>query len=262
MAVSTQIASSLDKSLALLFAFADPDDDQQVFTVSGLAEQQGMDKAQVSRILATFAKYGLVERLEQRRGYQLGWSIVHLASRALTAQTMSSLYPVLTRLADEWEETVHFSVRDGAHAVALASFEPDRRLYVRVPVGRRDALVGSAVGYVLLSRSDDGEVRSVFDETSRRTRIEAGSWGEVRGLVEHVRAAGYSMVVNERDDQITTVAVPIHDVGNYRDRVYAAVAVSAPDERIGARRDELVERLLGVASEANAFLQGREAGQE
>jgi IclR family transcriptional regulator, KDG regulon repressor len=256
--MSSQIASSLDKSLALLFAFAEGD--EQVCTVSGLAEQQGMDKAQVSRVLATFAKYGLVERLEQRRGYQLGWSIVHLASRALHAQTMSTIYPALSQLSTDWDETVHFSIRDGAHSVALAAFEPDRRLYVSVQTGRPQPLIGSAVGYALLSRSEHEELRSVFDSSARRTRTEAGNFSVVRDEVARVREAGYSVVSNERDDLITTVAVPVLDVGNYRGRVYAAVGVSAPDDRVAGRRDELVERLVAVADAANSFLRGKEEG--
>jgi DNA-binding IclR family transcriptional regulator len=258
--MSSQIASSLDKSLALLFAFAESNGQQQVFTVSGLADSLGMDKAQVSRVLATFAKYGLVERLEQRRGYQLGWSIVHLASRALHSQTMSSIYPALSQLATDWDETVHFSVRDGVHSVALAAFEPDRRLYVNVQTGRRDALMGSAVGYALLCRSEAEELRSVFDGSARRTRTEAGSWSAVRDEVQRVADVGYSVVTNEREDQITTIAVPVLDVGNYRDRVYAAIGVSAPDDRVGARRDELVSRLVAVADAANSFLRGKEEG--
>lgn len=255
--MSTTTGSSLDRALTLLFAFADPESDAQIFTVSGLAAELGMDKAQVSRALATFARYGLVEKLDGRRGYQLGWSVVHLASRALVAQTMSSVYPVLSQLATEWEETVHFSVRDGSHAVALASFEPDRRLYVTVPTGRPEPLLGSATGYALLARSESDELRAIFDSTARRTRIEAGTWGEVRDRIAQVSEDGYSVVVNERDDQITTVAVPILDVGNYRDRVYAAIGVSAPDDRIGDRVDDLVAALVGIGTTANTFLEGK-----
>lgn len=133
--MSAPISSSLDKALALLFAFVSEDGSQRVFTVSSLAERLGMDKAQVSRTLATFAKYGLVERLEKRRGYQLGWAIVPLASRALTAQTMSTLYPELTRLSADLGEAVHFSVRDGASSVCLATFAPERRIFVQQQEG-------------------------------------------------------------------------------------------------------------------------------
>lgn len=256
--MSSPTASSLDKSLALLFAFAE--NDAQICTVSGLAEQHQMDKAQVSRVLATFAKYGLLERLDQRRGYQLGWSVVHLASRALHAQTMSAIYPALSQLATDWDETVHFSIRDGAHSVALAAFEPDRRLYVSVQTGRPEHLIGSAVGYALLSRSESDELRSVFDSSARRARTDAGNISSVREEVQRAADDGYSVVTNERDDLITTVAVPIMDVGNYHGRVYAAIGVSVPDHRIGGRRDELVERLLAVAEDANAFLRGKERG--
>ncbi|TGD87513.1 hypothetical protein BayCH28_14190 [Mycolicibacterium sp. CH28] len=258
--MSSQIASSLDKALALLFAFAGSDRDQQVYTVSALAEAHGMDKAQVSRALATFAKYGLVERLEQRRGYQLGWSIVHLASRALHAQTMSSIYPALSQLAAEWDETVHFSIRDGAHSVVLAAFQPDRRLFVNVQTGRRDALIGSAVGYALLSRSTSEELHSVFHSGARRARDSTETWAGVRADAQRAASAGHSVLTNERNDLVTTIAVPVIDVGNYRDRVYAAIGVSAPDDRVRTRHAEMVERLVEVADAANGFLRSKEAG--
>lgn len=253
-----QTTSSLDKALAVLFSFADPQTDQRVFTVSGLAELHGMDKAQVSRMLATFAKYGLVERLDKRRGYQLGWSVVHLAGRALTAQTMSSIYPALSQLAVDLEETVHFSIRDGRNAVALATFEPDRRLFVSVPPGRTTALVGSAVGYALLSQSDSDDLRSLLQKSSRRGNGSSVTWTALQDRVEHVRVDGFSLVADERGEGITTAAVPIFDVGNYRGRVHAAIGLSAPDERVGARAPQLVERLLEIAGNANDYLRGKD----
>lgn len=251
-------ASSLDKALALLFAFAEPESSQRVFTVSALAEQQGMDKAQVSRALATFAKYGLVERLESRRGYQLGWSVIHLAGRALRAQTMSLIYPALSQLAVDLDETAHFSVRDGSQWVPLASFEPDRRLFVSVPVGRPAPLLGSGVGHALLARSDDEDLRSIFKKSERRTHPELRTWRDFQAQVQAVCADGYSIVSNERGDGITTAAVPIFDVGNYRGQVHAAIGISAPDERVAEQAEVFVERLTQVAGVANDFLRGRE----
>jgi DNA-binding IclR family transcriptional regulator len=169
--MASQIASSLDKALGLLFAFADPDLGARVLTVSALAERSGMDKAQVSRVLATFAKYGVVERLDHRRGYQLGWSVLSLASAALLAQTYSTVYPLLSQLSIDVRESVHFSVRDGASAVTVGAFEPDRRLAVRLRTGRAFPLLGSAVGHALLARSSDAEVASIVGTLDRKNTV-------------------------------------------------------------------------------------------
>lgn len=256
--MSASIASSLDKALALLFAFANPEDTRQIFTVSALAEQLNMDKAQVSRVLATFAKYGLVERLENRRGYQLGWSIVPLASRALTAQTMSAVYPELSRLSTELGETVTFSVRDNASSVCLASFKPDRRLFVAQSVGQMAPLIGSAVGYALLSRSQEPDVRALFDAAKARSSRLAGRWVDVRAGLRGVSESGVSVVRDEFGEQVTTVAAPIFDVGNYQGRVYGAIALSAPDDRFAEREAHVLERLAEVAEVANQAVAGRE----
>lgn len=257
-----QTTSSLDKALAVLFTFADPQTDQRVFTVSGLAELHGMDKAQVSRTLATFTKYGLVERLDKRRGYQLGWSVVHLAGRALVAQTMSSIYPALSQLAVDLEETVHFSIRDGRASVALATFEPDRRLFVSVPIGRTTPLIGSAAGYALLSQSDIDDLRSLLQKSIRPGNRASDAWAILQDQVERVRVDGFSLVADERGEGITTAAVPIFDVGNYRGRVHAAIGLSAPDDRVGDRAPELIERLLQIASNANEYLRWRDEENE
>lgn len=256
--MASQIASSLDKALGLLFSFADPDQGERVLTVSALAERSGMDKAQVSRVLATFAKYGVVERLDHRRGYQLGWSVLTLASRALLAQTFSAVYPLLSQLSIDVRESVHFSVRDGATAVTVGAFEPERRLAVRLRTGRPFPLLGSAVGQALLARSTDAEVASIVgDARDLPTRDVLPTLDEVRAELAGVREAGHALVRQELGEDITTIAVPIDDVGNYEGRVYAVVSASAPTERFDAIHDDVLERLTRIAADTNDFLSGR-----
>jgi DNA-binding IclR family transcriptional regulator len=255
--VSAPIASSLDKALSLLFAFAEPGSTKRVFTVSALAETLGMDKAQVSRALATFAKYGMVERLDGRNGYQLGWSLVPLASRSLTAQTMSALYPELSRLSVELGETVHFQVRDAATRVPLAAFVPNRTLYAAVHVGRAEPLLGSAVGHALLSRSDEPDVRALFDAQGPASRT--GSWSKAIGAVRSAEADGYAVHVD--GDEVTTIAAAIHDIGNYHGRVYAAIAVSAPAFRFEAQRERILERIVDVSAMGSRYLEARGTGK-
>ncbi|WP_084124564.1 IclR family transcriptional regulator [Demequina sp. NBRC 110054] len=258
--MTANASSSLDRALSLLMAFADPDSEQRVFTVSALAERMQMDKAQVSRTLATFAQYGLVERLENRRGYQLGWASIHLAGKAMIAQTMSAIYPELAVLSAEVEETVWIAVRSGSRGIALETFEPDRSLQVRIVPGKPFPLVGSAMGEALLSQSCDDDVRALH-KGSPRPR--GGSLPTVRETLDRValaREQGYGLVVDERAEQVTSLAVPIVDVGNYSGRVFAAIAISAPDARFPTDSTALRERLLEIASNANAFLEGRSAG--
>jgi DNA-binding IclR family transcriptional regulator len=256
--MASQIASSLDKALGLLFAFADPDSGERVLTVSALAERSGMDKAQVSRVLATFAKYGVVERLDHRRGYQLGWSVLTLASRALLAQTFSAVYPLLSQLSIDVRESVHFSVRDGASAVTVGAFEPDRRLAVRLRTGRPFPLLGSAVGQALLARSTDAEVASIVGDSRDADNREAvPTLVEAQSALATVRERGHALVRHELGEDITTIAVPINDVGNYEGRVYAVVSASAPTERFDAIHVDVLERLTRIAAETNDFLSGR-----
>lgn len=255
--MASQIASSLDKALGLLFAFAEPDEGTRVLTVSSLAEKSGMDKAQVSRVLATFAKYGIVEKLDHRRGYQLGWAVLTLASRALLAQTFSTVYPLLTQLSVDVGESIHFSVRDGSSAVTVGAFEPERRLAVRLTPGRSFPLLGSAVGHALLARSSEAEVLSLVEEAAPTATGGAPTVAAVQSDLAGVRDTGHSLVRQELGEDIVSLAVPIDDVGNYEGRVYAVVSASAPSARFDAIQAEVLERLTAIAAETNAYLSGR-----
>jgi DNA-binding IclR family transcriptional regulator len=247
-------ATSLEKSLNVLFAFADPESDQHVFTVSALADELGMDKAQVSRTLAVFAKFGLIERLESRRGYQLGWASLHLASRALLAQVVSSLYPALSMLSTDIGESAFFSVRDGVNAVTLASFEPERRLYAKSWNGRPFPLIGSAVGYALLAGGELGEIRSIHEHAVQQGTAGVPSWAHVERMVQEVIDQGSSTVHDEFQQGVSTVAVPVYDVGNYAGRVYSAISVSAPTYRFPEGERAIREGLGAVAATANELL--------
>ena len=249
--------SSLDKSLALLFAFAEPGSDQRVFTVSALAKSSGMDKAQVSRMLASFVEFGMVERLEGRAGYQLGWALVTLASRSLTAQTMSELYPELSRLSIELGETVHFRIRNGETSVALAAFEPNRALYVPVPEGRAEPLLGSAVGYAFLSRTEPAEVQALIDAAPTAARSRFGGVRAAQAAVAEAAEAGYSIVEDPDGEGVTTFAAPIYDIGNYHGRVYAVVAVSVPSSRLDGQQQRIVERILEVSHLGSRYLESQ-----
>lgn len=98
----------------------------------------------------------------------------------------------------------------------------------------------------------------LYDSVKPKVRSGIGGWRSVSAAVDAAALQGYSVVRNEQNEGITTIASPIHDVGNYRGRVYAAVGLSAPDERFAEQEQAIVDRVATVAASVNAALQGRE----
>ncbi|WP_028708919.1 IclR family transcriptional regulator [Propionicicella superfundia] len=245
--MSGERVSSLDKALQLLFALRG--DHASARAVGDLARETALDKAQVSRYLQTFNKYGLVERLPGRQGYRLGWGLVLLSQHAFMAQVLQVVHPRIRRLSADVEESVFFSVRDGSQAVTLTSAEPERRLYARSWNGRPFSLIGSGVGYVLLAECTEDEVRAIWE-----TDGEAHSLDRVVTGVREAKQQGFSVVRNEFSEGVSAIAFPVRLGSAERSPLVGVVSVSAPSGRFERELTTIEGALRQVAEQLTVEL--------
>jgi len=239
--MAVERVSSLDKALNVLLTLRD--DGTSAHAVGDIARATNLDKAQVSRYLQTFSRYGLVERLPGRQGYRLGWGIVALSQQAFMSRVLTMVGSHIRALCRSLEESVFFSVREGDHAVTLTSAEPERRLYSRSWNGRPFSLVGSGVGYVLLAECRDEEVRQIWEADSG-----SHSWERVRSGVDQAREQGFVIVRDEFSEGISAAAFPLRFERNGQATLVGALSVSAPSERFERHCDAIVSELRDAAA--------------
>ena len=120
--------------------------------VTELAKRLGVHKATASRLAATLADHGLVERDPVTDKYRLGFGLVHLAGAAMAGlDLVSTSRPILEDLAEKTRETVNLGVLSGDGLVCIDQVAGARSIVSVSWVGRRTPLHCTSNGKVLLA---------------------------------------------------------------------------------------------------------------
>jgi len=193
----------LERGLCVLACFSRQ---QPRLHLRELAEATGLDKATLLRLLATFVRYGYLQRFEDGR-YAPGPASLRLSGIYLSTFNLADrLQPVLARVMQLTEETVAFYIRSGDERVCLYRDNTPRGVAHHVEVGNRIALAdGGSSAHVLLAYTD----------------------GAAPNAAE-VRAKGYWITRNERLPDLASVALPVFEGDG---RFIGALVVIGPSSR-------------------------------
>jgi IclR family acetate operon transcriptional repressor len=235
------ILSSVSKALSLLDAFSA---EKPEFSLSELAKRAGAHKSSTFRLLATLEAHGFVQKNGQTHGYRLGWKLTELAGRLLGGCELRELAaPFMEELAAKSGEIVHLSVLDGAEIVYLDKRGRSQPLTVSTSVGGRSPAHASAMGKVLLAGLPAGEAGRLLGARPLR-RFTPATITDRRELARElaaIRRQGYALDNEETFPGIRCVAAPLRDGEG---RTVAAVSVTVPAPRLGARRQNELKKLV------------------
>jgi DNA-binding IclR family transcriptional regulator len=191
--------------------------------VGELAESSGLPKSTASRLLRALERHGLVQRDGARGGFRPGPVLVRFAqgdSPGLVALADAHL----DALAELSGETVNLAVPTPLGVDQLAQRDSRHFLGSTNWVGKRVPYQVTANGKVLLAWG---------------AAPAEPSW---RLALEGIRARGYATAVDELEEGLTALAVPVLDASG---RAVAALSISGPTIRLTRGRvEELAPRLI------------------
>jgi DNA-binding IclR family transcriptional regulator len=241
---------TVDRALQVLLAF---EAEEEELGVTELAARIGVHKSTASRIAATLAGRGFLERPAGSEAFRLGPELARLGLLALGDRDLvSAARPAMERLAAETGETVNLAVLDGDEAVNVAQVEGRHIVGVGLWTGRRTALHCTANGKVLLAFCRDGLPGGALEAFTGRTIT---SRPALRDELAKVRRAGWARAAGELEDGLNAVAAPVLDPAG---RCHGALSVSGPSYRMpGARLAELATACRRAGDEIGALLAGR-----
>ena len=216
--------------------------------VTQIGRRLGVHKATASRLMATLAEHGLVERNSVTDKYRLGFGLVRLATAAAgKLDLVQQARPVLEQVAEESGETVNLAVLDGDDVVNIDQITPGH-LVVNVNwVGKRTPLHCTSNGKVLMAFLPDVERKRILarrlPRMTERTIVDPLA---LQRELSEVRARGWAHTVEELEIGLNAVAAPIRRSGG---SVVAALSVSGPAYRV--TRERISELGPMVTSAAN-----------
>jgi DNA-binding IclR family transcriptional regulator len=199
--------------------------------VSELGRRLGVHKATASRLAATLAERGLIERDPLNERYRLGFGLIRLAGAAMAGlDLVRTARATLEDLAERTRETVNLGVLSGDDVIYTDQASGARSIVSVSWVGRRTPLHATASGKALLAFLDEDDrdrlLAHPFQRCTPRTIVDPRALREQLG---EVRARGYAQTFEELEEGLNAVASPIRQADR---RVVAALSVSGPAFRL------------------------------
>ncbi len=199
--------------------------------VTELGRRLDVHKATASRLVATLAERGMVERDPVTEKYRLGFGLIRLAGAAMASMDLvRTARPVLEDLADRTRETVNLGVISGDAVVYIDQVTGTRSIVAVSWVGRRTPLHATSNGKVLLASADDRERdRLLSHPLARTTAATITDPAKLRAQLAEIRTRGYATTMEELEEGLNAVAAPVRRADG---EVVAAVSVSGPAFRM------------------------------
>jgi IclR family acetate operon transcriptional repressor len=199
--------------------------------VTELGRRLGVHKATASRLVATLAERGMVERDPITEKYRLGFGLIRLAGAAMASMDLVRIArPMLEELADRTRETVNLGVLSGDAVVYIDQVTGTRSIVAVSWVGRRTPLHCTSNGKVLLANVGDAErARLLATPLHRETRSTVTDAATLETQLDEIRRRGYATTMEELEEGLNAVAAPIRRADG---EVVAALSVSGPAFRM------------------------------
>jgi DNA-binding IclR family transcriptional regulator len=218
-------------------------------TMTQIADQIGIHKSTVHRLLGTLERRKFVERDPGTGAYHLGIRLLQMAYLTLEHNDLRRVTtPFLRRLLDRYQESVDFSVLDQTDVVFVNHFDGPQRVKVAATTGQRLPAFATASGKAILAYLPEDTVKRLLSQGMPRYTEKTPQTPEaVLEDLRQIKEQGLAYSVQEFEDGINAVAAPILDEA---DRPFASVAVVGPAFRLTEQRMlEIGPEVLAIARE-------------
>lgn len=240
---------SVDRALQILDILAREGD----AGVSEIAEEMGVHKSTVSRLMGSLVGRELVRQNSERGKYQLGFGILRLASSIPgRLSVVREARDVLESLAARYKETVNLAVLRSNYAVNVDQAMGPSTLATYDWVGSLTPLHATSSGKVLLAALPADERDTILKTVGlpARTPRTVTNRAQLEKQLIEISRHGYAVVHEEFEIGLSAVAVPIY---NHLGKVIAAVSISGPAFRFAPEEDPgLIEGLRAAGLSISA----------
>jgi DNA-binding IclR family transcriptional regulator len=246
------VLRTVDRALRLLLLFEEVD---QEYRVGEMAEMLGVDKSSASRLAATLANRGFLERAPGSEAFRIGTELGRLG--VLNMGSSHNLIELARRpmenLAAETAETVNLACLEDRKVVNIAQVDGAHLVGVGDWTGWKTEPHTTANGKVLLAFTEDwpdslpfkGPLKAFTEQTVTNVK-------DLRSELERVRSEGWASSLGELEEGFNGVAVPVFDAFGY---CRALLSVSGPAYRVPpARLSEIAMSCKKAAGEISASL--------
>ncbi len=241
---------SLARGLAVISAFGA---ERPEMTLSEVAAVTGLSRATARRFLLTLTELGYVRSDE--RNFALTPKVLELGYSYLAGLTLPEIaQPHLESLSQSLGESSSASVLSDGEIVYIARVPSRRIMAVTITIGTRFPAAATSMGRVLLAALPEAQLtaRPELLEVPPLTPNTLHDAVAIAAELSRVRRQGWSIVDQELELGLRSVAVPVSRRGSVVAAVNVSTTLSTTLERM---RDEFVPALQSTAAAITADLE-------
>ena len=216
--------------------------------VTEIADELGLEKSGVSRLLKGLAGLGYVVQSAERGQYQASPRILRLAHRYLDGDLLvREAQSILRDLAQTVRASAHLAVLVEHELVIVAKEPSPERIQVETRVGKGTPLHASALGKILLAGLDPVALEPFFEgELERFTDRTITDPKKLRKELADVRRRGFSLESEEEHPGVGCIGAPVRDSSG---RWIGAMSIAGPLRGTPFRLDTAHRRKLVAAAD-------------
>jgi IclR family pca regulon transcriptional regulator len=217
-----EIVQSLVKGLAVIQAF---NKHQPMMTLSEVANSTGFSRAASRRFLLTLVMEGYAK--QEGKLFSLTAKILDLGFSYLSSQNIWLFgKPLMEQLVEQLNDSCSAAVLEGNDVVYVARVATTTRIMsIGLNVGTRLPAFATSLGRVLLAELTDPALNNFLSHCKVKQYTDHTSTDipQLITLIKQVKKQGYSIVDEELELGLTSVAVPVRD---NKGNVVAALSIS------------------------------------
>ena len=244
--------TSLARGLAVIQTFSQR---QRELTVSQISTKTGFSRAAVRRCLYTLSKLGFAAT-DDSRHFHLRPRVLALGHSYISSMPLAAMaQPILENVSRVLHESCSIATLDRTDIVYIARANVTRIMSIDLVVGSRLPAFCTSMGRVLMAdlpadKLDEFLSRAEFKRYTERT---VASSEKLRQILRLVQRNGYSIVDQELESGLRSMAVPIRDSAG---RVIAALNVGAHAQRVSIQdlQVRFLPQLKAAAQELSLFV--------
>lgn len=221
----------LEKTFKILALFTEQ---TTALSLKEISDLLGYNPSSIFRIVKNLEDVAYLEKDLDTQKYKLGFGLYYLGTLAESHTIMRKIAkPLLERLSEECEETIHLAVIHRGQALYLEKMKSKKVLQVISRTGTKLPCHCSGVGKMLLSALPPDKLDQIVLEKGlpRFTQNTITDIQSLRRELDCIRRQGYAVDNEEIETGLKCIAAPVRDPAL---GVVAAVSISAPKDRFDA----------------------------
>lgn len=235
---------SIDRSVAIMECFSE---NKRELKLSEIACMVDLNKSTVHGILNTLKHHGFIDQDEITQKYRLGIRFIVYGDLVVNSMNITNIaYPVIERVCEKIEETVHIAVLDGSDVVYIEKKECNKSIKTSTKIGARVPAYVTADGRIILSYLEKEKLKDLLPRNFKKlTPNTITDKHELLKILSEIKQKGYSIDYEETVQGLVCVAAPIFD---YSGAVRYSLSATVPTVRMDENKIKEYIDIIKVAA--------------